>query len=440
MRNWLLGGVPQLASFANMIKVEAAAALAPDPMRRLGALGLFIVEDAERLRDRLRLANAEHERLLAMAERWWQVSPAHGAADRARTLLYRLGPVRFLRSRAAGMVALAGGRRRSVMACARDLAGAMDGAALSAAGGRPDVARYCEGPGARRGTAGRRGGLGRGGISVRSGNAGRDRRPGGRPAVIQSAIQSALAGVSIPQLALIVAVGMLTSVLGGVTGYGTGALMPLVLVPIVGAEPVVPIIAISAIITNVSRALAFRRAVDWRRVALVVVTAIPTCILGAWAYTLLTGRGAMLVIGSMLIAMVALRRLAAHRGFRCGDGGLVAGALGWGIVVGGTTGSGVILLSLLMAAGLQGAAVIATDATVSIAIGLVRLAVFGIAGVATAQVIAVAVLIGVATFPGAFFARWMVARLPIHVHAAMLDVVVVLGGTIMIANAEIRSQ
>jgi poly(A) polymerase len=90
----LLGGLAQLASFANMIKVEAAAALAPDPMRRLGALGLFVVEDAERLRDRLRLANAEHERLVAMAECWWQVSPAHSEAD-ARALLYRLGPVHF---------------------------------------------------------------------------------------------------------------------------------------------------------------------------------------------------------------------------------------------------------------------------------------------------------------------------------------------------------
>ncbi len=224
--------------------------------------------------------------------------------------------------------------------------------------------------------------------------------------------------------------------LGGVTGYGTGALMPLVLVPIVGAEPVVPIIAISAIVTNISRRA---RVPPRHRLA-------PG---GSWwspprsrpAFSApgptrcLTGRGAMLVIGSMLIAMVALRRLLAHRGFRCGDRGLVAGALGWGIVVGGTTGSGVILLSLLMAAGLHGAAVIATDATISIAIGVVRLAVFGIAGVATAQVVAIAILIGIATFPGAFLARWMIARLPIHVHAAMLDAVVVLGGTIMIANA-----
>ena len=43
---------------------------------------------------------------------------------------------------------------------------------------------------------------------------------------------------------------LFASMIGGVAGYGTGALMPLVLVPMVGAEPVVPIIAISALFTN----------------------------------------------------------------------------------------------------------------------------------------------------------------------------------------------
>jgi len=38
----------------------------------------------------LRLANAEHERLLSMADGWWRVSPADGEQP-ARTLLYRLG-------------------------------------------------------------------------------------------------------------------------------------------------------------------------------------------------------------------------------------------------------------------------------------------------------------------------------------------------------------
>src|SRR2546429_573124 len=58
----VLGGVPLLASYANMIKLEAALALASDPVRRLGALSVSVVEDAERLRGRLRLAKAEHGR------------------------------------------------------------------------------------------------------------------------------------------------------------------------------------------------------------------------------------------------------------------------------------------------------------------------------------------------------------------------------------------
>jgi tRNA nucleotidyltransferase/poly(A) polymerase len=87
----VLGGVPLLASFANMIKLETAFGLTPDAIRRLGALAVAVVEDAERLRERLRLANAEHERLLAMAEAWWRISPQHGE-QAARALLYRLGP------------------------------------------------------------------------------------------------------------------------------------------------------------------------------------------------------------------------------------------------------------------------------------------------------------------------------------------------------------
>ena len=91
----LLGGVPLLASFANMVKVEAAMGVAPDAVRRLGALAALIPEDAERLWQKLRLFNTEHERLTAMADGWWRVAPALGEAH-ARALLYRLGATHYL--------------------------------------------------------------------------------------------------------------------------------------------------------------------------------------------------------------------------------------------------------------------------------------------------------------------------------------------------------
>ncbi|WP_204272903.1 hypothetical protein, partial [Enterobacter hormaechei] len=72
------------------------------------------------------------------------------------------------------------------------------------------------------------------------------------------------------------------AIIGGMAGYGTGLLMPLVLVPIIGAENVVPVIAISALFTNVSRFLAMRASVDWRKVALMLPVSVPLVVLSAY--------------------------------------------------------------------------------------------------------------------------------------------------------------
>ncbi len=89
-----IGGVPYLASFGNMVKVEAAVGLAADPVRRLGALAVMVAEDAERLWQKLRLTNNEHERLASLAEGWRRISPDFGEQV-SRALLYRLKPEHF---------------------------------------------------------------------------------------------------------------------------------------------------------------------------------------------------------------------------------------------------------------------------------------------------------------------------------------------------------
>ena len=89
----VLGGVAYLASFENAIKVDAALGAEADAIRRLGALAVWVEEDAERLAQRLRLSNAESERLLAL-DGWWHVAP-QADAKAARALLYRLGPQSF---------------------------------------------------------------------------------------------------------------------------------------------------------------------------------------------------------------------------------------------------------------------------------------------------------------------------------------------------------
>ncbi|HEY2246140.1 MAG TPA: TSUP family transporter, partial [Bradyrhizobium sp.] len=182
-------------------------------------------------------------------------------------------------------------------------------------------------------------------------------------------------------------------------------------------------------------ATAYVRYVDRRRALIVMLAAAFTTALGAYGYTRLTNAGAALVIGSMLIASVPLRRVLRRRAVRINDTTLAAGAIGYGVVVGGTSGSGVILLSLLMASGLEGAAVIATDAVISVVTSVIKISVFGLAGVVTAQVLAFALLIGCIGVPGAFLARAFVERMPVHIHTAILDVAVITGGLVMISAA-----
>ncbi len=63
---------------------------------------------------------------------------------------------------------------------------------------------------------------------------------------------------------------------------------------------------------------------------------------------------------------------------------------------------------------------------------------FGLAGVMSAQSVAVALLIGAIALPGSFLAKVVVDRMPLHVHAAMLDAVAILGGATMALGALAR--
>jgi uncharacterized membrane protein YfcA len=248
-------------------------------------------------------------------------------------------------------------------------------------------------------------------------------------------LPAAFADVSLLQLALVAGVALFASIVGGVTGYGSSALMPLVLVPLLGAAPVVPIVSVSGLFNNSSRAIAFRQFIDFRRAVILLIGAVPACMLGAYSYTKLTSAGVLIAIGTMLCLSVPLRRLLLHFEVRLENRGLLVGALVYGFLTGTTTGSGVILLSLLMAAGLQGAEVVATDALVSIAIAIAKIAVFGFSGALTPQVVAFGLLIGLMALPGAFLAKAFVEALPLRVHTGILDGIVILGGLTMLIGA-----
>ncbi len=238
-----------------------------------------------------------------------------------------------------------------------------------------------------------------------------------------------LLGIPLWQFLAVACVSFAASIVGGLAGYGTGLLLPLALVPTVGPEPVVPIIGVTALFTNGGRVAAFWRHIDAARALRVFAVALPCTVASATFYTWLSGRGVSLLLGLTLLLLVPLPRLLARLRFVLGKGGLVPAAAVYGTLAGGTTGSGVVLISILMASGLQGSAVIATDAVISIGIGVVKTLTFGVAGALGPPLLVFAGLIGLTTFPGGFVARAIADRLSVRVHNAILDGAVIVGAT-----------
>lgn len=237
------------------------------------------------------------------------------------------------------------------------------------------------------------------------------------------------------QLALACAVALGASTLGGLSGFGTGLILPVFLVPVVGVTNVVPVMAVAMILNNGSRVAVFRREVQWKHAGRILALGLPACMAGAYCYTLLSAKWVTLVLGSFLLLSVPLRRLLRRSKLRFSGPAETAAGAGFGFVNGGVTGAGVILISILMSAGLGGSPLVATDGFVSLVMGLAKVFLFGRLAALDLPLALVGVVVGAFTVPGAFLARAILKRIPAGVHAVFMEVVIVAGAVALLLRA-----
>jgi uncharacterized membrane protein YfcA len=72
--------------------------------------------------------------------------------------------------------------------------------------------------------------------------------------------------------------------------------------------------------------------------------------------------------------------------------------------------------------------VIGTDAIVSVIMGAAKIALFGSVARLNVELALAGVLVGLCTVPGGFIARRLLERIPMKVHTAVMDAVVLGGG------------
>src|SRR5499427_5559597 len=109
-------------------------------------------------------------------------------------------------------------------------------------------------------------------------------------------------------------VGLVAGTISGIVGTGSSIMLIPILVYAFGPKQAVPIMAVAAVMANLSRVLAWWREVDWRACAAYSVTGIPAAALGARTLLVLPSHAVDITIGMFLIVMVPIRHwLARHQ-------------------------------------------------------------------------------------------------------------------------------
>ena len=236
-------------------------------------------------------------------------------------------------------------------------------------------------------------------------------------------------------LAVVAVIAAGAAVISGVGGFGTGVILAATLVPLIGIKQVIPVLAVAGAVINAGRFWFYRASLDRRTLGLVVAVSLPFLVLGTWIYAVLDVRILGTLLGAIVIGSVPLRRLLQRRNILITAKGLAIGSSVFGLATGIATGTGVIMVTLLLGAGMSGTAVLATDALISIVLDIAKAALFHRFALLDSQAFFTGLVVGAATIPGSALAAWLVTRMHAHLHVLFMEALILVGGASMIVNS-----
>jgi len=236
-------------------------------------------------------------------------------------------------------------------------------------------------------------------------------------------------------LGLVALAGMGAAIVSGVGGFGTGVILAAVLAPLIGIKAVIPVLAVAGVVINAGRFWFYRASLERRALMLVLAVSLPFLVIGTWIYSILDVRVLGTLLGVVVIGSIPLRRFLHQRKVTLSSKGLAVGSGVFGLATGIATGTGVIMVTLLLGTGMSGTAVLATDAMISIVLDLCKAALFHRFALLDSQSVSTGIVIGVATIPGSALAAWLVTRMHAHLHVLFMEALILIGGASLIINS-----
>ena len=233
----------------------------------------------------------------------------------------------------------------------------------------------------------------------------------------------------------ILAVGLVAGTLSGIVGFGSSIMLMPVLVVAYGPLQAVPIMAIAAILANLSRILVWWRDVDWRAVGAYSATAVPFAALGAATLLVLPARVIEAALGMFFISMIGVRRWMAAHQLRLGHAHLAMIGVPVGYLTGIVVSTGPLTAPIFLAAGLVKGAFLSSEAAASLAVYLAKAAVFRSFGALPWDIVAKGLITGSTLMAGAFIAKRFVLKMEPDRFRLLMDGLMLVSGATLLGAA-----
>lgn len=233
----------------------------------------------------------------------------------------------------------------------------------------------------------------------------------------------------------VLVIGLVAGTISGIVGTGSSIMLMPVLVYAYGPKQAVPIMAIAAVMANLSRILAWWREVDWRACAAYSIPGIPAAALGARTLLALPSRAVDISIGLFLIVMVPARHWLARHQLNISLWHLAIGGALIGYLTGIVVSTGPLSVPLFLFYGLDKGAFLATEAASSLGLYLSKSVTFEQFGALTPDVALQGLITGGSLMAGAFIAKPFVLLLKADLFRLVMDGIMIAGGLSMLWNA-----
>ncbi len=231
-------------------------------------------------------------------------------------------------------------------------------------------------------------------------------------------IAALFASLGFVEVFILILTAFFASVVSGISGYGGGMTLGLLVSPFVPVKLLVPLMSVFVLFSNFSRMYYYRKSIFWKKGIYFAIISTPFLIAGTNFYASVSAKTLYFCLGFGLAFIVILRR--------------VFKKINLNRVI---LGPGSVLITALAANGLIGAQIIGTDAFITLINVVIRLISFWNLGLLNIDALYVGSLIGIVAIFGSYVAKKISDKIGVKMHTIIIEICIIVGGGAMIFRA-----